>query len=503
MNLNLKSMKQLYVLCSIYNSVNFSFEIDSITTNIKQNNVSVLVCDGAFRKCGANPYGSSCLCKECKRRTNAVLKRISGITILKMRDYIDTSVVHPKVSYNNLRELNKFEYKGFEIGYGVSSCYISLTRNLNPDISFKLRRTLDSWVECSMTCSDIAERVISNEYDLVYVVNGRLFDAKPFQEIAFMKSKHVILGESALNIDGQYVRMNFDNVRVHSVSGNCECIRKFWDNSKVPYDERVKIASSFYEKRANAIVTNDKVYVKGQTQGLLPENWNPQKTNIGIFNSSEDEFAAIGGEFEKDNLFESQLEGVKFILDNVKDNNIHFYLRVHPNLMNIRYKYHRELYSLPGLYNNITVIPGDSPISSYSLMRNCERIITFGSTMGVEAAYAGKIAMVMRPSFYYYLDVNFVPKSRQDVLDFIYGKVQFKPNKENALKYSYYYYNNERIFADNPDCNVTYRPFKIMGRKFDSGCMNLACSEFRMKVFDVLRLLSVVIPKVLVPKKEQ
>jgi hypothetical protein len=41
-----------------------------------------------------------------------------------------------------------------------------------------------------------------------------------------------------------------------------------------------------------------------------------------------------------------------------------------------------------------------SPIDSYTLMRQADIVVTYGSTTGVEAAYAGKPVIVMGPSAY-------------------------------------------------------------------------------------------------------
>lgn len=497
-------MKHLYILGPIYGSINFTFEIDTIITDSKINDVTVLVCDNCIGRCGYNSFGLGVLCGECRKRANAVLDTIPGIKLLKTSDFYDNSIKHQTYDYASLKELNKIEYKGFEIGYGVSSYYISLTRNLTPQISPSFKRLLDKWLECSMKYADIADSVISPEYDMVYIVNGRMFDSKPFQEIAFQKGIHVVLGESSRNMQGNPVRKDFDNFRVHSVKGNADRILSFWEESALPLEQRKRVAASFFEKRANAIVTNDKVYTKDQKVGLMPEDWDEKKVNIGIFNSSEDEFAAIGGEWDKNNLFDSQLDGIRYMLENTTDPNIHFYLRIHPNLMSIKYKYHTNLYELPEKYDNITIIPGNSPISSYSLMRACDRIVTFGSTMGVEAAYAGKMAMVLLPCLYLHLNVNYVPQNRSDVLDFIVGKICFKPDTDNILKYSYYYFNDERKGVDNPECEFTYRLKKrLFNKTISFNSMDLKCSKLRMKYCVFLQVLGGAVAKLFVPYKEQ
>lgn len=495
-------MRILYVLTSIYEFVNFSFEVDSIMTDARGNDVTVLMCDNSCGKCGGNPMGIGLICKKCQKISRSIIQSIPNVKMLKMRDYYNAAIKHQSYEYRSLKELNHIVYKDFEIGYGISSYYISLTRNQNPLITHKLKRIFDDWLDCSMKYTDIADCAITSDYDRIYIVNGRYFNSKPFQEVAFSKGLYIIMGESAINLLGRYVRMNFNNVRVHSVTGNTQNILKFWDDSKVAIEKRREIATSFFEKRINAIATNDKVYVKSQVKGMMPDDWDSNKQNIAIFNSSEDERAAIGGEFEKNNLFESQIEGVKFLIDNVKDSNIHFYLRIHPNLKHIKYKYHLNLHKLSENHDNITIIPGDSSISSYTLMQASDRIITFGSTMGVEAAYAGKEVMVMNPCFYYYLDVNYVPKSKQDVLDFVKGKISYSSNHENVLKYSYYYFNDERGFIDNKECEIKIRNIRFFVRRFKIASMNYLCSEREMKWCVFLYLIGISIAKIFIPKKE-
>ena len=76
-----------------------------------------------------------------------------------------------------------------------------------------------------------------------------------------------------------------------------------------------------------------------------------------IFNSSEDEFTAIGGEYDEKKVFDSQYEGVAHIANLLKDRkDVNVYLRIHPNLANVKYKYHRDLLALGEKYNNLFVM---------------------------------------------------------------------------------------------------------------------------------------------------
>ncbi|ELU49920.1 hypothetical protein [Vibrio campbellii] len=55
---------------------------------------------------------------------------------------------------------------------------------------------------------------------------------------------------------------------------------------------------------------------------------------------------AIGGSWEENKLFNNQYDGLKFISNYAKNNNIVFYLRVHPNLYGTQSSYLKKLASL-------------------------------------------------------------------------------------------------------------------------------------------------------------
>ena len=261
-----------------------------------------------------------------------------------------------------------------------------------------------------MSYADVADKVITNDFDLVYVVNGRYFDTKPFQEVAISKGIHLVLGESAVTIQGKHIRMNFDNIRVHSLSGNTNNILNFWDNSIVPLEERRRIASSFYEKKIKAIRTNDKVYTQNQKMGLLPDDWDSSKTNIVIFNSLRMLLQLVSG---KDNLFESQVRELN-ILENTKDRSI-IYLRVNTNLKTIKYKYHTDSYKFASEYITLQTYQQLS-INSYALMGNMIKLLHL-IYYKVEAAYAVGNQWYLPCCII--LDINYISKTKQDVIDFI------------------------------------------------------------------------------------
>ena len=117
-----------------------------------------------------------------------------------------------------------------------------------------------------------------------------------------------------------------------------------------------------------------------------------------------------------------------------------FYIRVHPNLKNIMYKYHTDIYLLESKYKNVRVIPADSEISTYALLENCNKIITFGSTVGIEATYWGKPSILIGKSMYMNLDVTYNITDEKSLVNLLLEEnLKAKPIS-NTLKYGYFIY---------------------------------------------------------------
>lgn len=200
------------------------------------------------------------------------------------------------------------------------------------------------------------------------------------------------------------------------------------------------------------------------SNSLLPNNWNPRKHNIVVFNSSEDEFATIGPDFEKYKLFGSQLEGLIFIKEELKDNpEVQVTLRIHPNLSNIKYKYVSDLYQLRS--KNFNIISADSNVSSYALLENADTVIVFGSTIGIEAVYWKKPTILLGGSMYYKLNCTYTPKTHDQLKSLLIKKLEPMDNIQ-AIKFGYYRMNE---FWEKPQV-VDFRwkrvEYNILGKKF-------------------------------------
>lgn len=414
--------------------------------------VHLFYCTGEPSVCWTNPCQQKIICRWCNHHRRKMHGSLPvGIKIHSFSDYYDFAlgemVSALTFQYNNLEEIKALKYKEVQIGYGALSTYISQTRNLDPLIDQTFKNFFDAYLRAECLLVEILARALTEiKPDYVSLYNGRFFETRPAYDYAKYLGYTVRCYENIrpLGLANGLSTVYFENCLPHNIKFNKEFIENNWRESTLSDQEKETVGRSFFENRRGGKRAGDAVYTLKQAAGKLPENWDEHKRNIVIFNSSEDEFVAIGDEYSGLSLFPSQIVGLKKILELFKEQpEFFFYLRIHPNLKGIKYKYHLDLYELEKEYNNIKVIPPDSPISSYALLDAAEKIIVFGSTIGVEGAYWGKPVILLAETFYSYLDLCYLPDSLESLREAILSRLPAKDNLP-AIKYGFFIMKDKR-----------------------------------------------------------
>ena len=106
-------------------------------------------------------------------------------------------------------------------------------------------------------------------------------------------------------------------------------------------------------------------------------------------------------------------------------------MRVHPNLSKSDNSQTRFLEILDHEFGdrksgNLEVIPASSSISTYDLIDACDLIITFGSTVGIEAVYRGRPSILMGKALYEDLGCVIRPNSHEDLIEILNHYVLFR-----------------------------------------------------------------------------
>jgi len=476
-------MKIVYYFYSAFSGSFIGMLLDEAIKASKERNAQVffVLCDGFLDMCLSNPEGNKAVCSVCRYAGSIALK--SQFTkvgkVLHLKDYYNTNderIDLDNIKFRNIDEYKKIEYKGIKIGYASLSTYVQLTRNQNPRVDIESAEYFKALLNQSVRLSQAFQGLIDQvKPDLICTYNGRFAEIRPVFEMAKLNKIPVWLYEGVFkggkeHKDGKLYKVVFENTLPHSVKDNLWRVEKCWNNPELSKGENIAQAHSFFKKRRKGIVAGDKIYVKNQETGLLPAGWNSSKKNIVIFNSSEDEFVAIGDEYAAFALFKTQNEGLSKIFEWFKmDRTKHFYLRIHPNLTGIRYKYHTELYKFQTQYENVTIIPPEDKISTYALLDASDKVIVFGSTIGLEAVYWKKPVILIAFSFYYYANLCHIPKNELQLYEMIREDLPLKYSEE-VLKFGLYYLNKDPLLIDNKaqfrylDYNNT--KYRIFGKAF-------------------------------------
>ncbi len=445
--------------------------LDKAIDECRSNNiVYFLHCDSSIAICNDNITGDKRTCRTCCFFQRIYRKRYlpPNIHILSVKDFITPDIIkqsNTSFHYNNSEEYRNITFHGVEIGTGAMSTYIYKTRNMNPLISVKSKPYFDKLLAMQVKLTLVIERIyLEKKIDKFIFHNGRFAQYKPFLNFCEINNISYICTESARDNNGNIYRDDYINCVPHCLEMVAVKILDCWNNSTLSNKEKERIGKSFFERKRDSQETGDSVYTILQKKGEILDDWNQSKENIVIFNSSEDEFCSISKEFDKKKFFPSQLDGIITIMEKYKnDDNKHFYLRIHPNLSKIKYKYHTKLLELD--YPNLTVIPGDSVIDSYTLVDCSSKVIVFGSTIGIEAVYAHKAVINLGPSTYDCLDVAYKPDSLSELFNYIEDRQLPTKYNDNVLKFGFYimsYFNglhhNDKCKNISGNC-ISYKIF--------------------------------------------
>ncbi|MFC1701437.1 hypothetical protein ACFL1J_01635 [Pseudomonadota bacterium] len=445
------------LIASIYciNTPHFETELEIVQSHLDQGDqVTLLACNASFLSCDVNTEHRPDICLRCIGRRKSGLrslsKQISVEPVIWLKREDKRIVRDLAANFSKEKELIALQIDGFDIGYGVMSSLISAFREPRPDLNNKqiLKTATSMLTAAASTYFSVKRYLATGQYDRVYNYNGRYAIMRAVLRASQNQSVDCFCHEKGGTLDRYSL---YKNGLPHDRDIFQQGLEQAW--SMANEVERVSISTTFYEERRKAVDQSWFSFVKQQEEGKLPECWNNSKRNIVFFNNSEDEFAAIGRQWEK-SVYSSQHEGIRRIVEEfVKDPALHFYLRIHPNLKGVNSSQTRDLATL--ISPNLTLIPAENTVSSYALLDAAEKVVVFGSTMGIEATWGGVPSILLGHAFYESMGAVYEPKSHLEAVDLIRSDLEPK-EKLPALKYGYYaktfgtkffYYEAEGIYS--------------------------------------------------------
>lgn len=409
-----------------------------IVTN-PHNSYFYLSCSETFDTCYFNKDAAGSRCAACRYSIINSLNQVTGKYVqYKLRQIIDQDDFATVDSFFTKNPIisRQMVYGNFDLGEATISTYISLTRdkellNLHKTAFAKkiARNSLLTYLGARRFIKD-------NSIELVYNFNGRQDYLR-----AIFRACHDV-GVKCINVErarpGGFIEF-YDNSLPYNIKAKQTLIENFWNESLDSERRKISVGSQFFEKKREGLETISRVYTANQERNYLPSELDNGQRNIVLFNSSDDEHAAVGDEY-RNPFFENQNEGIMFLiaLAKTKLNAFNLIIRMHPNLANVKFDYMHSVLGLHQKYKNVFVYGPDSSVDTYALIDTAYKVITFGSTAGLEASYSGVPVVLLGKGRYYYSDVAYVPEDKSQIIDLLVTDLPAKP-KINALKFGYYY----------------------------------------------------------------
>lgn len=450
--------------------------------------VEIVSCHGELANCDFNPRGEAARCQACLGRRQA------GLSMLEPRPDCGslgsaqwTLESGLQTQFDTVAELTQYKIDNFDIGYAVLSSLVSQIRDPEPDLR-QHASTIEKFMRsAAQTYEFTLDYLHRSAPDRVYTFNGRFASMRAVLRACQKTGTSCWLHERGC--DGQHFEL-FKNHLPHDIDAIDAEIRRIWNAAGVEANStssREQIGAQWFLDRVNRVETSWHSFTKHQQTGLLPNCWDSRRKNVAIFCSSDDEFVAIGDAW-RHSLYSNQVEAIGKIANSMltADPACQLYLRVHPNLTNVQNERKRQMLALT--CPNLTVIQPDAPIDTYQLMCQSDVVVSFGSSVGIEAVFWNRPSILLGPCFYQNLGGTYRPATHSEAVNLIVSDLD-PGDKTGALMYGhwlqtrgqkYNYYQAEGLFEG-----------KFKGQHVYAGadCLNQPKSLFQKLQREAMRLV--------------
>ncbi|WP_456323657.1 hypothetical protein [Hydrogenimonas sp.] len=411
----------------------------------KGNHVTWVYCDGTLPSCEPNPLHNKFICEMCKsiqkkgmdwlKKKNRNIKFIP--IAITQKDY--KSSIDRLENLDTVEKVRNFVNDGIDIGRAAYSSTVSYYRE--PRLEQKHFALLFRHLQTAyLVYEKFTTMIPVKNFDAIVIFNGRLSTVRPLLRLAKSMEIPVLVHEVGQDIKHYSITYN-------TYPHDLKNIHKEIFELVLSYNENMLNEGKLWFE--NRIKPSSHRFIKHQKEKFLPYNWSDEDFNLVVFISSEDEFVAI--EEWQNPYYADQNEGLRKLLEDLKDKNIKVYLRVHPNLSSVLNSQTKAIKELDDQYGFLTVIGPDDKVDTYELAKKASIVLTFGSTVGIESAFLGTPSITMGQSPYTVLGSTILPINHEQMIEIILeykknGKLPITTKLYPLLGYYYLHKDDENTY---------------------------------------------------------
>ena len=403
----------------------------------KKNDVTILTCGGGKNySCAKNLFFNPVICILCKKKRNKMFANIKG-------DYnlIETPENKNPIKFKefkNFKKLKQYYYKGLDNGLAAYSSYLDVARDKDLQ-GFFSKKIISQLIFTTNYVSDFYIKFLkANKFNELICFNSRMNLYRPLFRIA-SKFKLKLNNLETTHDGKRSIVHNFKKSLANDYDLLPEIINQHW--KKKNKLNKTKLVNKFYSgvREYTSRMENSSAFLLLQKDKLLPDNWNKSKFNIVYFASSEDEYESIVKKND-DTIFSSQIESILAISKIIaKKKEFFLYVRMHPNLENVKWRYVTDILNLENNYDNLCVIKPDSPISTHEIMKEADLVFGLRSRTLLESTFIKKPTIIMGRSYWDVLGPFLKITSRKQLKKLILSKKVKILGDLAAKKYAYFW----------------------------------------------------------------
>lgn len=450
-------MKVLVVAPYGANQYHFETDLELAQKHIlERDEVTLLICSAALPSCDVNLDHHPDQCINCilrRRRGLGLLEGQFSVEPLLKLEAEDIEVLRSvRTTFASLEDLRSYRLGSFDLGIAVVSSIVSRNRDPEPSLRREATRVKDLTLSSAGIYLAMKRHLRSGSFDRVYAFNGRFATMRAVLSACQEEGVDCFLHDRGSSIERYAL---YRNALPHSVDLMEAKIRAAWREAE-SLNDRHDVAAAFFDGRKRGEARNWYSFTSHQDPSLLPGTWNENQRNIVVFPSSEDEFVAIGKEWQNP-LYADQQSGLIRIIEDLRGlPGVSCHIRLHPNSKDMAIKSVEKIAGLGG--GNIFIVPPESPVSSYEMLFAADIALTFGSTMGIEATFWRKPSVLAGQCFYRGLGATYNPGNHEELMRLLAEETE-PADQLGALMYGYY-------FATFGEPFVHFRPDDLWGGRF-------------------------------------
>ena len=428
--MNVSKNKQVAILLSPPLTESFELTL-ARALDLKRQAVPLclLYCNGTTKGCVVNPFKFSMICSHCKSVLNRALNENFNDVVALPIDNFDPGVD------NDLDAINGLKIWKAKLWQGVVSTIMTFYR-IDINIESKeqgscrllfstMAKNFDAYSNYVYLC--LSKYLSTNNPARIEFFNGRIVPGIAAMSAAVQQGVNF----TVIEVSGfGYPIFLAHNHSVHDLSYLKTRLKNYISDNRFDAELGVR----FFENRRSGMATDGPSFLGRQKPGYV--SCPPGLKIIAIFLSSPDEFEISG-----DQWFTLASKAPASFVIKLRQKLSDEYLvvvRMHPNQDGDKTGKTKQIMDQLSDVRGLLLIKPKDRQSTYELIDVCSCVLSFGSTVGLEATYWGKVSLLAGRAPWEDTGVAYVVKSPTEAVELIKSKPAPCSKKQAVMVGSYF-----------------------------------------------------------------